>query len=128
MVDVFERKKTMQWCINRRGDRIVAKRAEWIHLHHFIFEFHAAIALGKPLQLREVKRRKPTPLDASDVSAAPFNPKRRLLRPIEGIDATYFRTGVPSPKIRDAQIRSQDVGAVTEQLRRVQVARNALIP
>src|SRR5664279_5249284 len=51
VVDMCERQKSMQRCVNRRRDTIPSETTQWIHLDHFVFVFGTAIALGQRRKL-----------------------------------------------------------------------------
>src|SRR3984893_18024296 len=121
MIDVRKRQKAVQGSIDRSCYRVAPERANRIHLNNLLFNIDTAIAIGHPLQLEEVQHRESTPLDTADIAAAALDPQRRLSRAVKRIDTFNLRARVASSKIRDAQIGSQQVRAITQQFGRIQV-------
>jgi hypothetical protein len=67
-------------------------------------------------------------LNAAEVAAAALDPKNRLTRAVERIGTQKLRAGITAPKIRDAKIRTQQIGAITKELRAVERAGDAFVP
>src|ERR1700733_2696596 len=80
------------------------------------------------MQLVEVKRRKSLALDAADIPPAPLDPEHVLLRTIDRIDFSELRARIPTAKIRNPQIRSQQIRPIPQQLRRIELARDVFVP
>src|SRR3954465_5878041 len=70
VIDMRERKKCMQRRIDRSGDAIFAKRAEWIKRDHLVFERLAAIARNQAVQLVHVEDREAAVGDRAQISTA----------------------------------------------------------
>src|SRR6266702_383746 len=128
MIDMSKGKKTVQRSINRSCYGVVPKRAQRVHLHHLVFEFHSAVSPRRGMQLVEIQIRETCTLNASEVSAAPLNPHDCCFVPVERIQLLDFRAGVPTAKIRNAQIRSQQVGPVAQKFRFVEALGNPIVP
>src|SRR6185437_10727112 len=75
VVNMAERKEAVQGSVNGSGNRILAKGAQRILLHHFIFACNSAILLLKRAQLVEVQSGKALALDAAQVAPTALHPK-----------------------------------------------------
>src|SRR5215472_17109021 len=128
VVDVFEWKKAVQRGVDGRCNGIAAKRAEWIEIHHFIFEFDAAITAVQRLKLGKIKSRETLPIDAADVSATAFDPEHGLPGAVERVRTVDLGAGIPAPEISDPQVRAQDVGPVAQLVSRIEAAGNVVVP
>ena len=112
MVDMFEWKKPVQGSIDRRGHRALAEGTQRIHVDHFVFVLRSTIAAFGGEQFIQIKCGKSRSLDASEIATTTLDPKNFFPGSIQRIGLKNFGTGVSAAEIGDAQIGSQQVGAV----------------
>src|ERR1700733_11917141 len=112
VIHMREGKKSMQRSVDRSSDGIVAKGAERIHADHLVFQFDATINPGQRKHLIHIKSGKTFDLDAAQVASAALYPEHRLPLPVQRISLVKLRAGVTTSKVGDAQVRSEQVGAV----------------
>src|SRR5262249_18874739 len=67
-------------------------------------------------------------LNASNVSTASLDPKNSLLRSVQRIAPINLRTGISAAKIRNSQIRSEQIRTIAQQFRVIQPAGDLLVP
>src|ERR1700760_3678973 len=67
MIDMRIRKKAMQWSIDGSRNRIDAKRAERVEVHHLIFAVGTAIEPLQSQKLLHIEGGKASPLDAPQI-------------------------------------------------------------
>src|SRR5579885_61101 len=79
VINVLEWQKSVQWRIDRGRNRVLPESTERIHLDHLVFRLHAAIPACKGMQLLEIEGGEAAPLNASDISAAAFDPQHFLV-------------------------------------------------
>ena len=108
----------MQRRINRGGDAILAKRAEWIKRDHLVFERLAAIARNQAVQLVHVEDREAAVGDRPQISTAALHRHDPLRLPGQRIGQIEFRAGVSAAEIRDAQVGAEQVRAIAQQIER----------
>ena len=128
MIDVREGQKSVQRSVNRSGDAVLAEGAQRIHIHHFIFEFSAAILCSSPCSFSEYKRRQPAQLDASQIAATALDPQNFFLLPAKRIGLLDLRTGVSAAEVGDAKIGAQQIRSVAQQFRLVETAGDLFVP
>ena len=114
MIHVREGKKSMQRGVDRSSNGIVAEGAKRIHADHLVFQFDAAINPGQRKHLIQIKSGKAFDLDAAQVASAALYPQHWLPLPVQRISLVQLRAGVTAPKVGDAQVRSEQVGAIAQ--------------
>src|SRR5260370_13517575 len=67
-------------------------------------------------------------VDDADLAAASLDPQYFLLRTIKRVGIENFRAGISAAKVGDAKFGAQQIGAVAQQIWRIQTAGNALVP
>ena len=116
---VYMRKR--QKSVKRRVDRsrhwIAAEGAQRVKVRHLIFPLRALVAPFESQQLLLVERGKPGPLDAPQVAARAFHPQHLHRLAGQWVHFCDLRACVAAGKIRDAQIRAQQVRAIAQQFR-----------
>src|SRR6266699_618789 len=100
MIDMSKGKKTVQRSINRSCYGVVPKRAQRVHLHHLVFEFHSAVSPRRGMQLVEIQIRETCALNASEISAAALNPQDCCFTSIERADHFTNKIAAASSTIR----------------------------
>src|SRR5258708_14020633 len=98
MIDMSKGKKTVQRSINRSCYGVVPKRAQQVHLHHLVFEFHSAVSPRRGMQLVEIQLLETCALNASKGSTASLNPHDCCFVPVERLQFFAFGAGVPTAK------------------------------
>src|SRR6201999_4459128 len=88
---------------------------ERIEANHFVFVWFAAILASQLFELIEVKQGKPGFRDGTEISPAAFDGQNANRVAGKRIGKIEFGTSVSASKICNAQICSQQVGAVTQQ-------------
>jgi len=58
----------------------------------------------------------------------PRSPQDARRLPIDGIDLVQLGAGVAAAEVGQAQVRSEQVGAVAQKLRRIELGRDRVIP
>src|ERR1700722_10095097 len=128
VVDMAKGEKSVQRCVNRSGYRIFAKRAKRVKPDHFVLKLHAAIAALERVELAQIQGSESASLNAADIAAATFDPEDVLVCAVQWILADDFRAGISATKISDSQIRTQEIGAVAEQIGAVELLRGPIVP
>src|SRR5215467_5490869 len=83
-------------------------------LFHLVLVRHAAVAALKGPQPVQVQRGEALPADAADVAAAALDPQHLARRAVERIALDDLGAGVAAAEVGDAQVRAQQVRAVTQ--------------
>ena len=128
VVDVWERQETVQGRVDGGVDGVVAEGAERVHVDHFIFKVNAAVGGFESQQLVKIEGGESGTLDAAEVPATSLHPQNFLGFPVERIDLFKLGAGIATAEVGDAQIGTEQVGAIPEQLRIVEGCRNRFIP
>src|SRR6266567_8557943 len=128
VVHMREGKKAMQRCVDRCGYRVVAKGTERIHLHHRVFSVLPAIKMFECQQFVLVKRGEPRALDAAEISAAALYPEHLHGLAGKRIELVDFGTGVAAREVSDAQVRAEQIGAISQQLGFIQLVGYGWVP
>ena len=115
MVDVGRGEKRMQRRIDRRGDPAMAECGGRIVIHHLVFERFAAVARLQLFELVEVEQREPRIGNRAEVAAAAFHGKHADRRSRERIGQIDLRARIASAEVRDAQVRSEEIGPIAKQ-------------
>ena len=128
MIHMAVGKKAVQWCIDGRHRWIHAEGAERVQLHHSVLFRHAAVARFDGQQLVEVERRKTGALNAAQIAAAALDPQHLDGLAGQRIALRDLGTGIAAGEVGDAQIGSEQVGAVAQQLRLIESSSRLFIP
>jgi hypothetical protein len=128
MVHMSKGQKSMQRGIDGGRCGVVTKGAKRVHADHLVFQLNAAIDPRECEHLIEVQGGKAFYLDAAQVATATLYPEYGLLLPIQRIGPLEFRAGVAAAEVGDAQIGSEQVGAIAQKSGRVEGFGMALIP
>ena len=118
VIDVVERQERMQRGVDRRGDAVVAERAQRVVPDHLVLVRLATIAIDELLELVEVQQRESRRAHRPEIAAAALDGEhaRRLAR--HRIGQVELRAGVAAAEIGDPQVRAEQVGAVPKQFQR----------
>ena len=84
-----------------------------------VFEPDAAIPGLQREQLVQIKRGEAAALDSAEVSAAAFDPEDLARGAVERVGQVKLGAGVAASEVGDAQVGTEQVGAVAEQVRAV---------
>jgi hypothetical protein len=128
VVDVRERKESVEWRVDGRCDRVVAEGAERIHRDDLVFTGYTLIAVGEGEDLVEIERGEAGALDAAEIAAGALDPEDLLGLAVEGIYFVDLGAGVAAAEVGEAEIRAKKVGAVAEEFGGVEPGGNGLIP
>src|SRR5262249_40716868 len=96
------------------GHGVAAEGAQRVQLDHLVLVRHAAVAALKGPQPVQVQRGEALPADAADVAAAALDPQHLARRAVERIALDDLGAGVAAAEVGDAQVRAQQVRAVTQ--------------
>ena len=128
VVNMRKGQKSVQWRIDRGGHAVLAEGAERIHLHHLVFMRHAAVAAGQREQLVEIERSEAAALDAAQVPPASLHPQDHLPARVQRIYFSDLRAGIATAEVGDAQIGSEQIGTVAQQLLLIKSLRHLIVP
>src|SRR5271157_574083 len=128
VVDVGVGQQAVQRCINRSGRGVQAKSAEGVVAHHLVFMLNAAIELLESEQLFLVESGETCALNTAEIAAAPLDPQNLDDFAGQRIFLLHLGTCIAAAKVGDAQVRTQQIGAVTKEFGFIQVRSNACIP
>jgi hypothetical protein len=128
MIDVGERQEAVQRRVDRRGDGVLAERAQRIELDDLVFQRRAAVAAAQVVQLAQVQRGEPRALDAAEVAAAALDPQHLLRAAVERVGLRELGAGVAAAEVGDPEIRAEEVRAIAQQVRAIQAGGRAVVP
>ena len=128
MIDVAEREETVERRIDR-GDRGVhAESAKGVEIHNRVFLGSALVLRFDGEQLVEIKRGKTGAFDAAQVAATAFDPQDVGPLPGQWVGLLDLRACVATTKVGNAQVGSQQIGAIAQQLGLVELCGCFFIP
>ncbi len=128
VVDVLAVDVGVQRGVDRCGARVQVERAVRQVADHLVLEIQAAVAGFQRLQLVHVQGRKAVQLDRTQVAARPFHPQHLDLRAAERIGHRDLGRRIAAAEIRDAQVRTEQVGTVQQQFRLAQRGGVLVVP
>nr|GEU28680.1 hypothetical protein [Tanacetum cinerariifolium] len=117
VIDVLARDVRVQRRVDTGGARIEVERAVRQIRHHFIFQRQAAVAAFQRLEFAHVQGRETIELDAAQVTAGALHPQHFHLLAAERIVHHHLGRRIAAAEIGDAQIRTEQVGSIQQQLR-----------
>ena len=115
VVDVFERKKSVQRRIDRRrlGRQIVNAMVE--QFYHFIFEFNATVDIFQAAQAIHIQCRQSVSFHGTQIATGTLHPHNFGFLSRQGVFCHCFAGGIASAVIGQSQIGSQQIGTIHEQ-------------
>ncbi len=128
MVDMREGQKAVQGRVDGCGDGIVAEGAHRIHRDHVVFGVDALVAALEGKKFLLVEGGEAAALHAAKIAAGAFYPDHFDLLAGERIGFRDLGTRVAARKIGNAQVRAEQVGAVAQQFRLVELGGNSRVP
>jgi hypothetical protein len=115
VVDVVPREEAVECGVDGGGDLVVAEGGEWIEGDHLVLESLAAIDVFELDEAVEIELGEAGFLNGPDVAAAAFDGEDAHGLAGEGVFEFEFGAGVAAAEIGDAEVRAEQVGAVTEE-------------
>ena len=128
MIHMWEGQKSMQWRIDGGGHRIVAEGTDGVHAHHVVFGVDTFIDPLESEQLFLVECGKSSALDAAQVAARTFDPEHFHSLASQRVRLRNLGAGVAAGKVGDAQVRSEQVRTITQELRFIKRSGYAGVP
>ncbi len=116
VIDVRKRQECVERRIDRRGDAVLAERAERIKADHLVLVGFAPIAPDEIVQLVHVEHGEARRADRREISAAALDRHHAPRLAGQRIGQIELRARVPAAEVRDAKIRTEQVRAITKQL------------
>ncbi len=126
MIDVWKRQKRVERRVDRRGDTILAERAERIVADHLVFMRLAAIAADEIVQFVHVEHGETRRADRGEVAAAALDRHDATRLAGQRIGQIELRARVSAAEVRDAKIGAEQVRTITKELERLGVERRRL--
>ena len=128
VIDMDMRHEGMQRRIDRSGARIEIKGAVVEERDHLVFVLEAAIDGFEAKELVEIERREAVDLHRADIAARAFDPKNRDPRAAQRIGLGDLGRGVAAAEIGDPEVAAEQVRAVDQQTRLIELRRVGVVP
>ena len=119
VIDVVERQERVQRRVDRRGDAVLAERAQRIERDHLVFVRLAAVARDQLFELVEIQDGEAGRADRSQVAAAALDRQHAHRLAGQRIRQRELRAGVAAAEVGDPQIGAEQVRSVAQQLERI---------
>ncbi len=126
VIDVRKRQKRVQRRVDRRGNPVLAERAQRVEPHHLVLVRFAAIARDQIVQLVHVEHGETGRADRSEIAAAPFHGHHAARLARQGVRQIELGARVAAAKVGDAQVGAEQVRSIPQQLQRCGLEGGAL--
>ena len=115
VIHVWKRQKCMERCVDGSGDSILTEGRERVVTDHLILVRFTPVNRLELLQAIQVEQCESGIPDGSQIHSASLDREHTNGPPCKRVRKLDLRAGVAAAKIRNAQIRSQQIRAVSQQ-------------
>ena len=119
VIDMVERQEGVQRRVDRRGDPVLAERAQRVERDHLVFVRFAAVAGDQLFELLEIQDGEARRADRSQIAAAALHRQHAHRLAGQRIRQREFRARIAAAEVGDAQIGAEQVRSVAEELERI---------